>query len=240
MSTLRSLPVVEWPKAEECAACAHFKHSNSPSAYCPSAERLLWAWREVRREERLKKTPVLYIEWLFITTALLLNVIKMCCFCSFLMLSALYKRFQSESDVKPAAAKWLKKNTSRKYSECSVVGCWQQRTPHTHQFPGSRVVFEERVCELHGHALLVVCVFILRDTEEHSCGVGSWEGGKQNTINEKQRHFPPWFMKRRAALWEDWLQNSTLLYLWNKDWRVAAKDSVKLQQKWIKHLQVCV
>ncbi len=50
---------------------------------------------------------------------------------------------------------------------------WQWRAPDTHHLPGSGVVLEQRVCELHRHSLLVVRVLVLRDTEEHSCSVSS-------------------------------------------------------------------
>ncbi|PWA16848.1 hypothetical protein CCH79_00012719 [Gambusia affinis] len=47
----------------------------------------------------------------------------------------------------------------------------QQRAPHTHRLPGCRVVFEQRVRELHGDALLVVGILVFGNAVENSSGV---------------------------------------------------------------------
>lgn len=45
-----------------------------------------------------------------------------------------------------------------------------------HRLPGCRVVLEEGVGELHGDALPVVRVLVLRDSEEHGGRVGGCRG----------------------------------------------------------------
>lgn len=45
-----------------------------------------------------------------------------------------------------------------------------------HRLPRRGVVLEEGVGELHGHALPVVGVLVLGDSEEHGSRVGGWEG----------------------------------------------------------------
>ncbi len=53
----------------------------------------------------------------------------------------------------------------------------------THHLPSSRVVFEERVRELHWHSFLIVWVFVLRNSVENSSSIGGWK--KESTLKSK-------------------------------------------------------